>query len=364
MSLPLLKALSRAAPVRVLLRSPESFELIREEGLPVEPVYERRYRGLAGLRRLRADFRGRVRLVLGVPQVPARTVALVALAVGAPYRAGEATTRWRPLLSMAVEKTWTKSIFETQQELAEALGLPGRLEFPSIRVTAEEDEWARLTLASGKADGARPLVAVHCSASETSKRWPAACFGDVLARLAREHPGMGVVSFGSAADRKDAAEARRASRLTQSGLTQWIEGAGAWTIRQTVALLRQCDLLISGDTGLMHMAAAVGTTTVSVFGATSAQRLAPGYNGGLTASPTAACHPCYRDKYRPCSCIELIPAKEVAALALKALNSRIVCARRPACAAAGPPCVSARVCPAAPARSESPIRSGVPTPAC
>ena len=315
MSLPLLRAICRWAngrwPVRALFASPQHFELVREEGLDIVPLYLRpRYQGFRGLMRLRADLSGRIDLIVGVPQVPVRIPMLLKLAFGARYSVGEAFPLCRRLLSFSAEKGWTKSILTTQEDMAAFLGIGRPLGAPSIRLTEKELDWSETVLVSGGISQSHPLIGVHCSGAEPSKKWPPEYFGRVISELKLLFPDLAVVSFGVITEKGDTEAARRVA-----GDVQWVDGVGSWTIRESLALLRRCDLVISGDTGIMHMAAAVGTKTLSIFGPTSPRRLAPKYNGGVTVCPETSCHPCFRHKYIECHCIRYVSPERVLMLA-------------------------------------------------
>jgi len=188
---------------------------------------------------------------------------------------------------------------------------------PSITLTAEELNWSDTVLSEAAMSAGWPLIGLHCSAAHTHKQWPPARFGQVVAHLKRSYPDLGVVSFGTLEERANSELARK-----EAGDVRWLEATGAWGIRQSLAVLERCDLLVSGDTGVMHMAAAVGTRTLSVFGPTSPGRVAPTYNGGVTVVPQVPCHPCYKDRYEECSCIHTIDVERVAQLALRCLRMK------------------------------------------
>ena len=73
--------------------------------------------------------------------------------------------------------------------------------------------------------------------------------------------------------------------------------AGQTTLRELCALLKQCRLLLTNDTGPMHVAAAVGTPVVAIFGSTSPELTGPGLPGDphhYLLISNAACSPCFR----------------------------------------------------------------------
>ena len=311
MSIPLLRAVSEWArdrwPVWVTLEGPARAQVLAQEGLNIIPIYyQPKCNAWERLSALRAALQGQVDLVIAIPQISALKTALLTPILGARHSVAEAMPRWSWALSSTVRKGWTKPILESQQQIAAVLGIEAPLNPPSIRVTVDEADWARSTIAHSALGSAKPLIGLHCSSGEPTKKWQAANFGEVVRRLKCGFSDLAVISFGSAAERTDADAARLAA-----GPGPWLEGAGAWTIRQSLAMLNQCDLVITADTGIMHMAAAVGARTLSVFGPTSAQRLAPSYNIGTALFPRIACCPCFRDRFKKCSCMNLIGPQHV-----------------------------------------------------
>jgi len=112
----------------------------------------------------------------------------------------------------------------------------------------------------------RPRVALMPGAARgPSKRWP----DDHFARVARDlsaAPGCGIVALGAASERDACARSLPPAGRNLAGRTD----LAAWA-----AVLAACDLAVSNDSGGAHLAAAVGTPVVVVFGATDPTRTAP-----------------------------------------------------------------------------------------
>jgi len=246
--------------------------------------------------------------VLGVPQVPVRVIVAMKILLGARLAGGEANGAARGLLSYPVAEGPRKSILGTQDELLRDLGIESAgPAVPILTLSAGEKEWAAAELTRTSVNGAHPLIGLHATAEKAYKRWPAEHFGNVIAALRAQFPRLGVISFGAITERAEADAARQVASAAP-----WFEGTGAWTLRQTASLIQRCDLLVGGDTGLMHIAAAVGTRTVTVFGSTSPERLAPPGLDHAWVKPDTPCHPCYgRRGYQECCCIRTIPSDEV-----------------------------------------------------
>jgi len=128
-------------------------------------------------------------------------------------------------------------------------------------------------------------VAMNVSARWPTKRWPAASFAEVADRLQQERCGA-VVMIGGPDERADVAAV--------SGMmkTPAIDLAGATTVGLLPALLSRTSLLITNDSGPMHIAAAVGTPVVALFGPTSAVRTGPYGVGHRVLATEISCRPC------------------------------------------------------------------------
>ncbi|HEV2489266.1 MAG TPA: glycosyltransferase family 9 protein [Candidatus Acidoferrales bacterium] len=234
---------------------------------------------------------------------------MLKLATGATYAVGEASAPFSRFLTYSVPKSWCVPFLETQDKIVTFLGIATPLDPPTIQLRPEERVWARSELISSGLTNTQPILGVQCSSVVPSKCWPAKNFGEVVSMLWRQFPELAVISFGISRERGSAEVAHNSA-----GSVYWLEGTGKWKIRETLAMLSECDLFISGDTGLMHMAAAIGTRTVSIFGPTSTTRRAPLHNGGVALCPDSPCHPCFRGRWTPCDCIcSIMPERVFAA---------------------------------------------------
>jgi ADP-heptose:LPS heptosyltransferase len=239
--------------------------------------------------------------------------------LNARYSAGEIDgLLLRRLLSFSVKRDWHKSFLEAQEQLAAAIGVSTPLEQPRISVHPGEVNWARELLHQSGIQDQGILIGLHCSSAVPDKAWPAIYFGQVVKELARTFKKVTAVTFGLQEDQAASGEAQ----LAAGGNVHWVDGTGKWNIRQTLAMLNRCNLLISGDTGVMHMAAAVGTPTVSVFGPTSPIRRAPLQSGGLAVVPQTSCHPCFKLRWSGCRCIRTISVDRVTAAAVQNLRAQ------------------------------------------
>jgi len=205
--------------------------------------------------------------------------------------------------------------------VAKAVGAAtsGTPEFHFRIPQADYDEVDRLLSRSGVTPGTR-WVAMNVSARWPTKRWPAASFAEVADRLQQEGSGT-VVMIGGADERGDVAAV--------SGMmkTPAIDLAGATTVGLLPALLSKASLLITNDSGPMHIAAAVGTPVVALFGPTSAVRTGPYGVGHRVLTADVACRPCFSRTCRnpvPLECLRTVSPDQVLAAARAQRSAQMV----------------------------------------
>lgn len=216
---------------------------------------------------------------------------------GARARAGYANTGGGWLLSHVVPLDETLSWVEQNRRavarvVGEAQGAP-RFD-PLTR--ADRDAAAELLREHGLT-GSGPLVGLHPSGGRSIKQWPLPRWIAVARRLAASS-GARFVITGSAADAPLAAELCAALGPRASDMS------GRLGVVGSLALIDRLDLFLSPDTGPMHMACAVDTPSVSVFGPSDPVRY---FSGGSGASGTR--HVVVRHELwcAPCNLIRLPP---------------------------------------------------------
>jgi lipopolysaccharide heptosyltransferase II len=106
----------------------------------------------------------------------------------------------------------------------------------------------------------RGLVAVAPGAAHNTKRWPGEYWRDLVQRLTSD--GQTIVVVGGPEDLEIG------NAVAEAGGTRAVNVAGKFGLQGTGALLARCGLVVSGDTGVMHMATGVNTPLVALFGPT------------------------------------------------------------------------------------------------
>ena len=148
----------------------------------------------------------------------------------------------------------------------------------------------------------RPLAGVHVSGGRLVKQWDPSRFADVAARLVK-NDGARILLTGSAGDRPMVEQVKAVLPADDV-----IDVAGDASLLELAALIERCDVFVTGDTGPMHLAAAVGTPIVAVFGPSDPRRYAPSGPADRVIRIDLPCSPCNRIRRPPDPCVGIIPA--------------------------------------------------------
>jgi heptosyltransferase-1 len=153
-------------------------------------------------------------------------------------------------------------------------------------------------------DGLRGYALLNPGAAWPNKRWPAGRFGEVASVLAGRHALLPVVLWGPG-------EEAIARRIVETSVGAAVL-APPTTIADLLALARDARLMVSGDTGPLHVAGAVGTPLVAIFGPTDPARNGPWAESDISLSRFGDCLCHYRRHCRRSrACIEDISAEDV-----------------------------------------------------
>ncbi|MCD6508286.1 lipopolysaccharide heptosyltransferase II [Candidatus Poribacteria bacterium] len=160
--------------------------------------------------------------------------------------------------------------------------------------------------------GIRPrdfVIGINPSTTWPSKAWAPENFA-ALADMLAEEAGARIIITGSPDD------VPLAEKIEEMTRCKVINLAGRTDIFQLGAVIELCDLFISCDSGPMHIAAAVGTPTVALFGPTSPTRHRPYGQNHIVIRHPFPCSPCYRVHCPNNVCLSSITPSEVAAAIL------------------------------------------------
>jgi len=220
--------------------------------------------------------------------------SFVTLASGARQRIGFAQRR--PVFR---HRVYTDLTIWTDQDLEdlhhrdlylkpiEEAGIPVADRSVTVDVTHAEAAGAQRRIGSllGRRSGA--LVVLHPGASTESKRWPAEHFAAVCDAV--QERGLGrVLLLGGPREGAWLAGVCAHMRTPAAVLNEVL------SIRELAAVLQQADLFVGNDSGPTHLAAAVGTRVVALFGAASPVQWGPLGQGHVVVRPPMPCTPCPR----------------------------------------------------------------------
>jgi len=250
------------------------------------------HRGLRGLRKLIENLR-RERFEAAVLFQHAFHAAWMAWTARVPVRIGYRTDGRGPLLTEAVRLPPQAYLGHQASEYLELLFLSGLVdERPSaphevhLSVTKAERRWAAEALKGLGLEGPRCFVGLNPGAAfGPAKRWPPERFAALGDRLVGAL-GADVLVFGSKAERPLAEAVARAMQRTPLVM------AGTTTLRQWMALTECCRLVVSNDSGAMHVSAAMGVPVVAIFGSTNARATGPLSPWARVVQNQVACSPC------------------------------------------------------------------------
>ena len=147
----------------------------------------------------------------------------------------------------------------------------------------------------------RPHVGVHASGGRQSKQWHLDRFAAVARDLARGR-GATIVLTGSAADRPMVDEVARALEGVHV-----IDAAGDIDLPTLAAVLADLDLLVTSDTGPMHLAGAMHTPVVALFGPSHPERYGPLAMQQRVIRVDLPCSPCGQVRLPPARCRGHVP---------------------------------------------------------
>jgi len=170
----------------------------------------------------------------------------------------------------------------------------------SPKLSEEVEEWACDWWNEHVGSGPAPTIALHVGSQDREfSRWPVRRFVELAERARIHNRNLSVMLTGTAPER----ELIDAFISMYSGHA--IDASDPGSLMRTAALLKRCNLLVSNDTGIMHLGAALGVPTVGLFGPNSPRYWAPvGPRATYVYDTKVPCSPClnlYADRW-PLGC--------------------------------------------------------------
>jgi len=245
-----------------------------------------------------------------------RLSAVVTRLIPASVKIGFGTNERRRMFTHSVSYSEDDYEAVSFMRLLEPLTGPGKLPdtpAPFLNVPLNAATAAEKLL---KPLGESRFVVVFSGASIPERRWGAERFRQI-AKVLAEH-GYGVVVVGALADLADG------DRITAEG---GLNLAGQTSLAETAGVIARSELLVSGDSGLLHIAVGLGVPTVSLFGPGRALKWAPRGENHFVLNRQLDCSPCTTFGTTPhcpykARCMQEITVNEVAQAAIRLLNEK------------------------------------------
>ena len=228
--------------------------------------------------------------------------------VGAPTRVGFDRGGRGSLYNVrvAVGSPGERHAVEWNLDLARALGLGVESPALSVALAPREREAASALLRGCRiGDGRRLLVGIFPGSKRSTRLWRSERFAAVADALAEAYRAD-ILLLGGPGERAAVAEIERAMRAPAAV-------AVGQSVRDTAALIERCGLVISTDSGPMHLAAALGAPVVALFGPETPVRVGPWTDHAAVIQHDFACSPCHTGGCRlgTNACMEAITVDDV-----------------------------------------------------
>lgn len=212
--------------------------------------------------------------------------------------------RWLLSHPQSVPKEMLHQV-DVYKKLLEPLGISHSSTSMRLVLTDQEKQIAQELLRQRGYRKERPLIGINPGAAYgTAKCWLPDRFRALALKLIEA--GYFVLFFG------DAGGAFWIRDLCQGLPSEVLNLAGATTLRELAALIQECDVLVTNDSGPMHMAAALQTAVVALFGSTDPRRTGPLGEKVEVIQKQVPCSPCFK---RTCPidfpCMKQISVEEV-----------------------------------------------------
>jgi heptosyltransferase-2 len=217
--------------------------------------------------------------------------ALIAYLGGIRYRVGYDTDHRRLLLSHAVVRDdiiMNAHQVEYYLSLIRAMGLNARSKDPELFVSREQEEKALPLLSENGVEQGDFLLGISPGAIYgPAKRWPPERFASI-GDMSVDRWGAKVIIFGSGQEREIC------DRVSTSMHHPSINLCGDTQLGELIALIRRCNLFVSNDSGLMHVASALNVPMVAIFGSTNPAATGPRGPRSRIVRHQVDCAPCMR----------------------------------------------------------------------
>jgi heptosyltransferase-2 len=326
MTLPAIRALKEAYPgskISLLVRPSVSPIFEKDPDIDEIILYEDKFKGIAGRLALANALRKRGFSKALLFQ-NAFDAALIAFLAKIPERIGYNRDGRGFLLTKPVQFNNDDRMIhhiDYYLNLLKALGIKTNSSQPYIHLSIEERLSARNALSVLK----RPILGVNPGATYgSSKRWFPERFAEAASWFIQDTGGS-VVIFGGSSEKDIAQEIYKWIEVYSQPLTllssQVLNMAGKTSLRELISFISECDVFVTNDSGPMHIAYAVGTHLVTIFGSTDPELTGPvriqnkdfGVQSAVIKAENIKCSPCFERvcKNEYMRCMDAVTSEDV-----------------------------------------------------
>ena len=253
------------------------------------------------------NFRGKFDVTINFYPSNRYHYNVFAFILGAPVRLGHRYIK-DDLISLnflknrTIKERFDRHVVLQNLDLLKLLGVKSSniVEYP-LQYFLEPQEIEEASKMSVFREGASPIIGIHPGTSKLkghiNRRWPPENFAEFINLAHRQFPKSVVLVFGGD---EDADAKKRIFELVDDKKRIFLMETP--TIRDAAALIHKCDVFVSNDSGLMHLAASVKVPVVAIFGPTNPRWVFPWKVKHKIVSLNLPCSPCFYYSPRPLKC--------------------------------------------------------------
>ena len=198
-----------------------------------------------------------------------------------------------------------KNEIERLFDLLKPLEIENGNKLPQFAISNENIKFVQNLLSRHKISENQVKIGIMPGGKYPARLWPRRCFAELINKI-NENFSVKIILLGSDSEKKIAEEIKNQIKKKP------LDTSGCLTIHQSGALIKQCHLLITNDSGPMHIAAAVRTPTVSIFSAVDIPFLwYPAGNNHKIFYNKVDCSPCFQKECDNHICMEGISVESV-----------------------------------------------------
>jgi ADP-heptose:LPS heptosyltransferase len=173
----------------------------------------------------------------------------------------------------------------------------------TVSLSVNDTQWAHAFLSHKGLDASRKIIGFQPGAAFKTKKWPAAHYIELGKMLIQDD--YQILVTGADLEKQEALSI--ASGIGNKAFCV----AGDTTFKQSMSIISLCDGCVTGDTALMHAAAAYSVKTFALFGPTNPVETGPYGDGHFVFSGYCDTMPCFKTDCSTCTCMSSIAAKDV-----------------------------------------------------